>query len=49
MLSPKEVNKSLKRKIIGNGFKTYKKNFSENVIVSKYLSFFKRIRRSCAE
>ncbi len=44
-----QSNKSLKRKIISNGFKTYKKNFSENVIVSKYLSFFRRIKRSCAE
>ncbi len=44
-----QSNKSLKRKIINNGFNTYKKNFSEDVIVSKYLSFFKRIRRSCAE
>ena len=44
-----QLDKTLKRKIVNNGFKTYKKNFSEDVITSKYLSFFKRIRRSCVE
>ena len=42
-------NQSLKQKIIRNGFNLFKKNYSEEVIVSKYLSFFKRIIKSCAE
>ena len=42
-------DKKLKRKIVINGYNVYKKSYSEEVIVSNYLSFFKRIVKSCAE
>ena len=38
-------DKSLKKKIINNGYNIYKKNYSEDVILSRYLSFFKRVIR----
>ena len=42
-------DKKLKRKIIMNAYNVYKKSYSEEVIVSNYLSFFRRIIKSCAE
>ena len=42
-------DKKLKRKIVMNAYNVYKKNYSEEVIVSNYLSFFRRIIKSCAE
>ena len=32
-----------------NAYNVYKKSYSEEVIVSNYLSFFRRIIKSCAE
>ena len=42
-------DKKLKRKIVINAYNVYKKSYSEEVIVSNYLSFFRRIIKSCAE
>ncbi len=42
-------DKKLKRKIVMNAYNVYKKSYSEEVIVSRYLSFFRRIIKSCAE
>ena len=42
-------DKKLKRKIVTNGYNVYKKSYSEKVIVSNYLRFFRRIIKSCAE
>ena len=42
-------DKKLKRKIVMNAYNVYKKSYSEEVIVSNYLSFFRRIIKSCAE
>ena len=42
-------DKKLKRKIVINAYNVYKKSYSEEVIVSHYLSFFRRIIKSCAE
>ena len=36
-------DKKLKRKIVMNAYNVYKKSYSEEVIVSNYLSFFRRI------
>lgn len=43
-----DSNEILKKKIIKNGFNIFKKKYSEEVIVSKYLNFFKRISKTCA-
>ena len=43
-----DSNEILKKKIIRNGFNIFKKKYSEEVIVSKYLNFFKRISKTCA-
>ena len=42
-------DKKLQRKIVMNAYNVYKKSYSEEVIVSNYLSFFRRIIKSCAE
>ena len=44
-----ESNIILKKKLIKNGFNSFKMNYSEDIIVKKYISFFKKIRRICAE
>ena len=36
-------NKILRKKISKAGFKTYYDNFSEKVVMEKFLSFFKKI------
>jgi glycosyltransferase involved in cell wall biosynthesis len=38
-----DSNATLRKRVVTNGFNEYKKNYSEDVIVSKYLNFFKRI------
>ena len=47
----KELSTSpnLRKKIIKNGFELYKKNYSEDVIVDKYIEYFKKISKPCAE
>ena len=42
-------DENLKKKVTINGYKTFKKNYSEKVIVLKYINFFKRICKLCAE
>jgi len=38
-----ESNLTLKKKIITNGYKDFKKNYSEELIIKKYLNFFNKI------
>ena len=38
-----ESNSSLKKNIISNGYKDFKKNYSEELIIKKYLNFFYKI------
>ena len=38
-----ESNLPLKKKIITNGYKDFKKNYSEELIIKKYLNFFYKI------
>ena len=38
-----ESNPTLKKKIITNGYKDFKKNYSEDLIIKKYLNFFNKI------
>ena len=42
-------NPILKQKIIKNGFNSFKINYSEDIIVKKYINFFKKIKKICAE
>lgn len=42
-------NPILKNKITKNGYNSFKINYSEDVIVQKYISFFNKISRICAE
>ena len=35
-----DESKSTRQKLIKNGFNDYKKKYSENIIINKYLSFF---------
>ena len=44
-----ESNPTLKKKIINNGYKDFKKNYSEDFIIKKYLNFFNKIVDWCAE
>ena len=46
MLSSDE---SLKKKVTANGFKLFKSKYSEKVIVTKYIGFFNKICKLCAE
>ena len=38
-----DKSKSIRQKLIKNGFNDYKKKYSENIIINKYLSFFKKV------
>ncbi len=42
-------NKKLKRELIKNGFNLFKRDYSENVIIDKYINYFKKISRLCVE
>ncbi len=42
-------NSILKNKIIKNGYNTFKVNYSEDIIMKKYIGFFNKISRICAE
>ncbi len=42
-----DSNSNLRKKIIKNGFQFFKENYSEKVIVEKYIKFFERIKKSC--
>jgi len=43
------ANPILENKIVKNGYNSYKINYSEDIIVKKYLSFFNKISRLCVE
>ena len=47
----KELSSSsyLKKKIVKNGYHLFKKNYSESVILDKYIKYFKKISKSCVE
>ena len=38
-----ESNSALKKKIITNGYKDFKKNYSEDLIIKKFFNFFNKI------
>ena len=38
-----DSNPTLKKKIVTNGYKDFKKNYSEELIIKKYLNFFNKI------
>ena len=40
-----EMNNVLKKKIIKNGFNNFKKNYSEKVVIKKYLDFFHKVMK----
>jgi len=41
-------DEKLKNKIVKNGFIEFRKKFSEEIIINKYLEFFKMIMKKCA-
>ena len=44
-----ESKKSLVKKIIMNGYNKYESNFSEELIINKYINFFEKIKKQCVE
>ncbi len=40
---------NLRKKIIKNGFYEFKKNYSEDLIIKKYINFFYKVSDKCAE
>ena len=45
----KIIDKTLVKKIVNNGYKEYKLNFSEDLIINKYINFFEKIQKKCVE
>ena len=37
-----DSQKTLVKKIVNNGYKEYKSNFSEDLIINKYINFFEK-------
>lgn len=44
-----DSQKTLVKKIVNNGYKEYKSNFSEDLIINKYINFFEKIQKKCVE
>ena len=44
-----EANKGLKQKIIKNGFEMFTKYYSEKNVTKKYINFFYRVNKICAD
>ena len=44
-----DSQKTLGKKIVNNGYKEYKLNFSEDLIINKYINFFEKIQKKCVE
>ncbi len=44
-----ESKKSLLKKIVRNGYNEYESNFSEDLIINKYINFFEKIKKQCVE
>ena len=44
-----EANKGLKQKIIQNGFEMFTKHYSEKNVTKKYINFFYRVNKICAD
>ena len=42
-----ESKKTLAKKIVNNGYKDFKSNFSEEFIINKYINFFEKIKKQC--
>ena len=42
-----DSDSNLRKKIVRNGFEFFKVNYSEEVVVTKYIKFFERIKKSC--
>ncbi len=43
------TDSKLKNSVVKNGYEDFKKNYSERVVVEKYVNFFERIKKKCVE